>query len=95
VKNASKKFRELDVDGSGTLEGIELLNLAEWMMKESSTVRDYAPSHNDVVKMKNRLMQKFNKGPNGEMNMREMAILHEELLVCTVMMTFETLLRMS
>jgi EF-hand domain pair len=80
VQCISAKFAELDRDGSGELEGEELLAMADFFAKlvmPRSTVH----SHSELVRIKNQIMDKCDKNHGGSLSLTEMALVHEELLV--------------
>ena len=84
-KNVSAKFRELDADGSGLLEGEELLQMAAWILRLSSTSRIYEPTLAEVLDARDRILKTFDKSPpNAVISMGELAIVHDQILVLLV-----------
>jgi Ca2+-binding EF-hand superfamily protein len=83
VQSISAKFAELDADGSGELEGEELVTMADFFVKlvmphtNDTTVQ----SHSELVRIKNQIMDKCDKNHSGSLSLAEMALVHEELLV--------------
>ena len=81
-KNVSAKFRELDADGSGLLEGEELLQMAAWILRLSSTSRVYEPTLVEVIEARDRILRTFDKHPpDAVIGMGELAIVHDQILV--------------
>lgn len=81
-KNVSAKFRELDADGSGLLEGEELLQMAAWILRLSSTSRIYEPTLVEVIETRDRILRTFDKHPSyAVIGMGELAIVHDQILV--------------
>ena len=68
--NARKKFQQLDTDGSGYLEGEELLHLAEWVW--SSFHPDGEPlSDDERAKMSDKLLHRLDENSDGKLSMAE------------------------
>jgi hypothetical protein len=80
-KNVSAKFIELDADGSGQLEGDELLVMAAWLFRLSSNTLPIEPAHSDVIETRDHILATFNKGPDGTLSMSELAVIYDEILV--------------
>lgn len=80
LKSVSAKFTELDADNSGVLEGQELLEMAEWIIKTCNPSKTYSPSKNEIIETRNKILLKFNKAPTGTLSMRELAIINEEIM---------------
>lgn len=81
-KNVSAKFKELDTDGSGLLEGEELLQMAAWILRLSSSSMIYEPTLVEVIEARDRILKTFDKQPpNAVLSMGELAIVHDQILV--------------
>ena len=61
----------------GQIDGNELLQLAELLLK-ISLVDGTIPTKVDIMIEKDRMLQRFDKGPYGSLILREMALLYEE-----------------
>ena len=61
----------------GQIDGNELLQLAEWLLK-ISLVDGTLPTKVDIMIEKDRMLQRFDKSPYGSLILREMALLYEE-----------------
>lgn len=77
IRRTCSKFTELDLNKDGHIEGDGLLQLAEWLLK-ISLVNETAPSQIDIVVEKGKMLQRFDKGLEGSLIMREVALLYEE-----------------
>lgn len=79
IRNAEAKFRELDVDGNGTLEGAELEALADWLIQTCTSKYGAVPPH-EAIAMKMRIMEAFDANKDGKLNLPELAVLYEAVL---------------
>ena len=90
IQSVTAKFNELDVDGSGELEGEELLQLADFFVKmvapRSSKV--VVHSHSELVRIKNQIMDKCDKSHGSSLSLTEMALVHEALMVRQIVKLF-------
>ena len=81
-KQSARKFKEIDVNSSGKIEqGKELLDLAEWILKDSSLKPNYQPTMAEKKQMCVNILQRFEKGENDGLNLMEMAVLQSESMV--------------
>ena len=70
-----------DIDGNGTLEGDELLEMSKWLIKLESTSTEYEPPRSEVIETRDKILNRFDKTATDSVSMRELAIVHEEILV--------------
>ena len=79
---SAHKFKEIDLNSSGKIEqGKELLDLAEWILKDSSLKTNYQPSMAEKKQMCVNILLRFEKGENEALDLMEMALLHCEAMV--------------
>ena len=68
---------ELDLNKDGLIEGGALLQLAKWLL-DISIVNGAIPTQMEIFVEKDKMLQRFEKKPEGSLIMREVAILYEE-----------------
>lgn len=80
IQGSIQKFKQLDIDGSGTLEGGEVNLLADWILTEMES-NETSPTGHDRNVLKDKIFARFNKGEKDTITLGEMALLNEELMV--------------
>lgn len=82
LKGVSARFKELDTDGSGVLEGEEIMQMAAWILRMNAPSITYEPTKAEVLQSRDNILLRFKKsGPDATVTMSELAVVYDEILV--------------
>lgn len=87
MKAASKKFRELDADNSGLLEGEEIDQMVSWALETISPDPRLRPSANKIREAKVTMMGRLDIEGDGKLSLGEFAVFYDVLMVCLALTT--------